>query len=339
MPIRHPKVLVLGTAAAAVVALGGLPAHAAAPDYKVVATGFAGPLHLDFGQSNGDLYVADAFLGQVVRINTTTGKRGVAAQLPGFAPGIGLRGDTIYATLSSAPPDTGGPGAQGPTSLVRVGAKNSQQQIADLLAHEVSANPDGQPQETGPDADAWSNPYAILPLADTILVADAAGNDVLKVTKGGKVSTLTALPTFEAPGCDDFPNNGVPNGGCDPVPTDLALTRDGKYVLVSGLGAEVEGHIYKIELKTGKIVKTWGGLPPLTGIETDSRGNIYASSLFANAIFRIAPDGTTTAANVPGPTGLKWHDSHIWTGSLNLADETAPASVVVVQNAAFKPLT
>ena len=46
----------------------------------------------------------------------------------------------------------------------------------------------------------------------------------------------------------------MPNGGCDPVPTDLAMGADG-FLYVSGLGAEVEGRIWKIDPDTGKIVQ------------------------------------------------------------------------------------
>ncbi|MCW2622442.1 MAG: hypothetical protein JWL64_2044 [Frankiales bacterium] len=312
-----------------------LPALASTPSpaYVTVASNFAGPLHVDFG-ADGDLYVADAFAGQVVRVNVATGARAAAATFPAaFSPGVGLRGNTIYATVSEG---GGDPSAQGPTHLVRVGAGGAFEEIADLLKFELDHNPDGQPQQGYTQPDAISNPYAVLPVGDVVLVADAAGNDILRVTRGGTVSTLTALPVSKKGVCATTTNNGVPNGGCDPTPTDLKLGRDG-YLYVSGLGAEVEGHIWKINPYTGAIVRQWDGFPPLTGVEIDSTGNLYAASLFTNQIFKITPAGQRLAAAVPGPSGLVWHNSHIWAGSVNLAG-TGPSSVVVVANAAYKPL-
>lgn len=315
--------------ASALPALAGSPA----PDYVTAATGFAGPLHVDFG-TNGDLYVADAFAGQVVRVDLDTGTKGAAVTFPAsFSPGVGLRGNTIYAVVSEG---GGDPSVQGPTSLVRVGAGGTFEKIANLLQYELDENPDGQPQEGYEEPDAISNPYAVLPVGDVVLVADAAGNDILKVTRGGNITTLTKLPVSKTGVCATTTNNGVPNGGCDPTPTDLKLGRDG-YLYVSGLGAEVEGHIWKINPFTGAIVKQWDGFPPLTGIEVDSTGNIYAASLFTNQIFKITKTGARLAASVPGPSGLVWHNSHIWAGSVNLAG-TGPSSVVVVANAAYKPL-
>jgi hypothetical protein len=302
-------------------------------DYTQVATGFAGPLHLAFGK-NGRLYVADAFAGAIVKVDIRNGATWTLAKNPAyFLPGVGVQDDKVYAVGTKG---GGDPSAQGPTALFRVSADGKLKPVADLLRHELKRNPDGQPQTGYPEPDAISNPYAVLPLKRFTLVADAAGNDILKVSRHGKVSTLTKLPVSRKGECATATNNGVANGGCDPTPTDLKLGRDG-YLYVSGLGGEAEGHIWKIHLRSGKIVKHWGGFPPLTGIALDGSGNIYASSLFTNQIFKVAGNGARTAADVPGPTGLAWYNGRLYAGSADL-EGGGPGSVVVLKPGAFAPL-
>lgn len=164
------------------------------------------------------------------------------------------------------------------------------------------------------------------------LVADAAGNAVLSVSDSGRVRTLTVLPVSRRGECAERENNGVPNGGCDPVPTDLAMGADG-FLYVSGLGAEVEGQIWKIDPDTGEIVRSWRRLPPLTGVAVDRRGNVYASSLFTGQIFRITPEGRRSSIAVPGPTGLALHSARLYVGSVDLAG--GPGSVVELGTWAF----
>jgi hypothetical protein len=62
--------------------------------------------------------------------------------------------------------------------------------LADVATFECTQNPDGQE----PDSD----PYGIAVRRGTFYVADAAGNDVVKVRKG-KVSVATVLSTTAQP--------------------------------------------------------------------------------------------------------------------------------------------
>jgi hypothetical protein len=91
-------------------------------------------------------------------------------------------------------------------------------------------------QATDPDPDdlegnpTESNPYglAVLPNGDA-LVADAAGNDIVRVTRHGQVSTFArfapeVVATDHLPG---FPEPAIP---AESVPTSIAIGRDGVYV-------------------------------------------------------------------------------------------------------------
>lgn len=322
---RFTRAVVVTTAATGLVALTAVPAQAAAHPVETIATGFAGPTHVAVAP-NGDVIVADGFLGQIQRIDRRThAVSEIAAVEGGFTPGVEVKGQQVYFTVSTEP-EQGLP--QGTTKLMRVVAGEPATEVADLLAWELAHNPDGQPQN---DQDAVSNPYGVLALPGRVLVADAAANDIVEVRADGTMRTLTTFPVSTAGDCATATNNGVPNGGCDPVPTDLALGPDG-YLYVSGLGAEVEGFVWKVNAWTGDILGTTGGLPPLTGVAVADDGTVFASSLFTGQVFRFGAGGVTVAS-VPGPTGLDWADGVLYTGSLDFGG--GPSSVLAIRPAAF----
>ncbi len=286
------------------------PAHATpAPSSSapsVIATGFAGPLHVAFGDDD-TLYVADAFAGVLARVRLESGQTRVLAAGLGFSPGVDL-GD--HGRVLVAASDAGGPGPQSPTHLLSVSRRGTVSLKADLLAHELAHNPDGQ-SLVAPDAQ--SNPYSVLVARGHTYVADAGANDILEVRRDGSVRTVVALPVITTGACAGRENNDPAHAGCDPVPTDLEMGSDG-YLYVSGLGAEVEGHVYKVNPRTGRIVQTWGGLPPLTGIAVKG-GTIYVASLFTNQVFRLR-GGVMTVADVPAPTDVELGDGMLVAGSL-----------------------
>lgn len=316
----------IGVAAAVTVGLAGLlcagstlPASAAPPGPTTVVSGLVGPLHLTW--SDGSLLVADSFGGQIVRADPATGaKRVLASHLNVSAVTVGPGGGLLAAI---------GEGVGARQSLSRV-ASGTSTIVADLLAFEKAHNPDGQPQRPG--ADSLSNPYDALSLGNRTLVADAGANDVLTVRQDGQVSLLTALPVSKKGSCAHVTNNGVKGGGCDPVPTALAIGPDG-YLYVSGLGAEVEGHVWKIDQSTGAIVAQWDGFPPLTGIAVGNLGAVYVSSLFADTIYRLGPTGVVQGTvHVTGPTGLSLHGRDLYAASVKLpADQTTPPVGAVIK--------
>jgi hypothetical protein len=304
-----------------------VPGVQAAPTdpVEVLASGFAGPTHVAVAP-NGDVLVADGFLGSIHRVDARTHAVSTVTAMEGaFTPGVEVRGQTAYFTVSTEP-EQGLP--QGTTTLMRVTPGGTVTEVADMLAWELAHNPDGQPQN---DQDAVSNPYGVLALPGRVIVADAAANDLVEVRADGSMRTLTVFPVSMSGDCATATNNGVPNGGCDPVPTDLALGPDG-YLYVSGLGAEVEGFIWKVNAWTGEIVDTTGGLPPLTGIAVADDGTVFASSLFTGQVFRFGTGGVTVA-EVPGPAGLDWADGVLYAGSIDFGG--GPGSVLAIHPAAF----
>ncbi len=106
---------------------------------KTIATRY--PLQVDSGP-DGSEYVADAFLGQVVKISRKGVTSVVWSGQPGtFSPGIGVQGGTLFVTASTEP-DEGNP--YGRADLLRVAPNGKTTKVVDLLAYELAVNPDGQ---------------------------------------------------------------------------------------------------------------------------------------------------------------------------------------------------
>jgi len=325
---RFTKAAVVAMATTGLFTALAVPGSAAwaAGGVTVVASGFAGPLHVAVAP-DGSVLVADAFAGAIDRVDPGTGAISEILSVPAFTPGVDAKGGQVFFTKSEDPHD-GAP--DGTTTLWRWTADTGATQVADLLAWEYAHNPDGQPQRTDQDAD--SNPYAVLALPGRTLVADAAGNDIIEVRSNGAMRTLTVFPKSFVGECATRTNNGVPNAGCDPTPTDLKLGADG-FLYVSGLGGEAEGHIWKVNATTGQIVSHQGGFPPLTGIAVAPNGTTYVASLFTNQVFRLA-GGAPTAAAVTGPSGLDIsRNGTLYAGSVDF--EGGPGALVSIAPSAF----
>src|SRR5205809_915514 len=194
-------------AALTVTALIGAPAaHADSPALGVVASGFAGPLHVAFGPGNS-LYVADAFAGAITKLDLRSGGSRVIASDLGFSPGIDVQGNGNVMVSTSA---AGGPGPQTPTHLLRVDAAGDTSTKADMLAYELANNPDGQSLQA---PDAQSNPYSVLALPGRTYVADAAANDIIEILADGSMRTVVVFPNITTGACANRQNNDPQHPG------------------------------------------------------------------------------------------------------------------------------
>jgi hypothetical protein len=177
--------------------------------------------------------------------------------------------------------------------------------VGDLGAFEAANDPDHQ----GPDSD----PYSVLVLPDQVLVADAAGNDVVR-WRDGKLSLFAVFPNLQDGGCAGQPNdNGTT--GCDAVPTGLAVGPDGLVYVASLGGPPGTARVYVMDPNTGRIIRQITGLTGVSGLAVGPDGSVYASELFTafgpngpdfttGKVTRIRPDGTRTDTTVPAPAGL-----------------------------------
>jgi sugar lactone lactonase YvrE len=222
--------------AALVVVLTAVAAPAAArPDPNgVLVDGLFNPRGIAAGGA-GSVLVAESGNGKLTLVEPR--RRGApsvrtVATLPvdeesGLGPvDVATQGPRHTWVVMSGPPEEGGtPFAR----LLRLDRKGRQTADVDIAAYQLGdPDPDDQegiPEETNP------NGLALLP-SGGVLVADAAGNDLLKVDTRRRISTVARFKPELAPWPDGLPFPGPPPGTPVPVesvPTAVAIGPDGAW--------------------------------------------------------------------------------------------------------------
>jgi hypothetical protein len=213
------------------------------------------------------------------------------------------------------------PGNKQNGKLISTRAHAAKHVVADIGAYEFAHNPDGQ--------DVNADPYAVLARAQgDQLVADAGGNDVLRVAPNGAVSVWHVFKNV--PNCSGGEEGAVAataafgaagtasESGCQFVPTSLAQDASG-HVYVGGLVALAPGRGQVVELSADgtKVLRKWYGFTGVTGVAVHN-GNLYVSQLFADngkdnlpgRLTKIAPSGARTNVMVPFPAGVAVSDTN-----------------------------
>ena len=304
----------------------------------VVIGGLDNPRGLAFGP-DGKLYVAEAGTGgdqqsawvppfQTAKIGTSgrilkiDGSQStvVASGLQSIALGpanemtgpnnITFVGQTLYAVIGMMNPLP--TGTKTFSLLVKVGADGKTETVADLGQYETSNNPDG----TVPD----SHPFGLTAGPDgNLYVVDAGGNDLLKVSPSGEISTVTAWKDNPVPTSVAFdPSGRAYVGFLSPNPFAAGsarverVTGGSSEVLVPGLMTVVDvkfgpdGNLYILEHSGERIM----GPPPHF---KDNSGRVLkltsgglqemASGLNFPTKMAFGPDGALYVSNnaVGGP--------------------------------------
>jgi hypothetical protein len=223
-----------------------------------------------------------------------TGSDGVAASINSKAVFVQ---ETFFGSLPSFFGDQSG-------NLYHVTLKTgSPAAVANISAYEAAHDPDGQ--------GVASDPYAVLRLANRLLVADAAGNDVLQVNSAGTVSLFHVFPNITTGVCAKRfdPTPAFP--GCNFVPDALATDGAG-HIFVAGLASLARGQGQVVEFNSNgtKVLATYSGFTSPDGLAIGRDGSIYVSQLTAPSggqapglVTRIFGARRTTVA-VPLPSGL-----------------------------------
>jgi len=288
----------------------------AIPVLAGAVSGLAGPL---FGLStarNGDLLVANAGVGiETIR----RGEVRSTIPLPGVTDVSAADKHLLWATTGAG---EAGPEADSGQGLYRIW-KGQPKLVVNLFAFETAKNPDGNDPFD-------SNPFDVQSLGSrAALVVDAGGNDLLKVTKDGKVRVLAIFPDELVSTANIKGLAGCPGSGADfcslpdempaqAVPTSVAIGPDGYYYVgeLKGFpGPAGESNIWRVHPRASwavcgespKCVKVFdGGFTSIIDL-TFRKGKLYVAEMdekswAAVEIFQDGVGGTISACNVKKQT-------------------------------------
>lgn len=360
---RPPVLLLAGVAAgAAVLAAPGTAVagngHGHGPSVRVLNSTVGAPFQL--AVSDGKLYVADGGSSTVSRVGRNGALTTVASgPQPGEVAGVAVnrRGDVAYTSTNYTDRST----------ALTIRKKRGGTVVADLSGFEQRRNPDarvryGIDNPTPCQVAAFeplggasstgivdSHPYAVAALpGGGWVVADAGGNDLLKVDDRGRVSVIKVLPrqptviTAAAAAALGLPScvvGAVYN--FDPVPTDVEVGPGGR-LLVSLLpgGPEDEslgarGKVVAVSPWSGKVTTVASGFLGATNLAQDGHGRIFVTELFAGRISVVSHGRVRPYVTLPGALSVVYSRGVLYAGTLGPSDDqgnpTGPGSLVAIR--------
>jgi hypothetical protein len=223
--------------------------------------------------------------------------------------------------------------------------------LANLAAFEKKYNPDGRivygvkhPSKCVADALTKlgapvnytglvdSHPYAVVSLGHgSWAVADAGGNDLLKVDRWGHVSVLAVLPPAGVKITTDIAGKlGLPHCAVgitynfESVPTDVELGPWGQ-LYVSTLASDpgpptpiATGSVWAIGADS-KAYRIATGFSEATNIAVDPAGHIFVAELGAGQITELWHGHKTVVFRATGVVGVEYANDHLYAS-------TAPAA-------------
>ncbi len=311
---------VVASLVATIVVSGWVGDAPAQTSFPVVMRALDNPRGLAFARS-GALYVAEAgrggsgpcvmlrgenacygATGAVTRFFRGRQRR-IATRLPSYAGpsgfaatgphdvGVDARGRVfVLIGLGADPAQRAafGPGGASFGTLVRLGAGGGRVRVADVAAFEASANPAGPPFD--------SNPFGLLRDGRRWIVAEAGGNSLLRVARGGAISVLSVFPSR-------------PARPTDSVPTSVVRGPNGTYYVGELTGAPfVQGAARVYRVVAGEPPQIFlDNLTAVIDLAIGRSGRLYVLQhatgtglTGSGALIRVAPDGTRTTLATEG---------------------------------------
>lgn len=228
--IQGLTLLLAATTAAALAPGAAMGADVAVqPDVVPVVSGLSGPRGISVDAPRRIVYSEDTgVVSQTVRRGDDEGTEVLTTVQEGLAPAISQNRKDQAHILTGA----GGPGGARLYEWTR--ATGEAKQVANIKAYQKTDpdpfNSDGEPPEE-------TNPYGVATLKDgSALVADAAGNDLLRVYPNGDIETVArVMPRVvevgeEFEGQPGFPPPGTPIPA-EAVVTSVTVGSDGYYYI------------------------------------------------------------------------------------------------------------
>lgn len=293
---------------------GHHPGHQPGPATEV-ASQLISPLKVAFGPK-GSYLVAESFAGRLSKIDAK-GKKTTVVNAPGQEIG-GVSyadGTTYYFNNDQSADPSAEPGAELlPARLMSIDSRGKTRTLADLSKFEAAHNPDGKTvyglrnaspaclaqapylRQTG---EVFSHPYSSSPAWGGVFVGDAGANNILFVSKSGKVKLIKQLPAepivIDAAVVALGAEMGMPIPACaiglkyyaQPVPTDIQVSgRWVYYTVLPGVPGESlgAGKAYRSNLVTGRTELLAKGLAAPTGIAVGHGDKVYVAQLLGDGV-------------------------------------------------------
>ncbi|WP_341360440.1 ScyD/ScyE family protein [Georgenia sp. M64] len=308
--------------------------------YDTIVSGLAGPSGLSVG-SDGSIYVAQMFGGALSEVSSGEIVDLAHPAAGMLITGVDARGRGTLTYLESG-------GGMGTTDgfVYRLLPNGRTRLLADLGTYEDNHNPDqgntyglvGLPEGcTVPefllpyDGGLDSNVYSVTILDDgSRVVADAGGNDLLRVRPNGGVETLAVLPPIALTVDQTVIDVAMADFGADiscaegatlnlePVPTDVEVGPDGMLYVTSlpggpesdALGAN--GSVFRVDPATGDVELVATGFLGATDLAVAPDGTIYVTELFGGRISMADGDTPVEVLAVGGPNAVEYHDGALY---------------------------
>jgi hypothetical protein len=297
---------------------------------REVMNGLVTPRGLAFGPDGG-LYVAEAGRGgdgpSVVLGNGTTAFLGatsglsrllggvqerVLSGLPSVATPAGLDAgglqDIVFDGAGQAlglfsfgsdavqrNNNLGAAGASlGTIARLPLGGIGTLEHVADIAAHEAANNSAGGATD--------SNPFGIaITSSGDLLVADAGGNDFLRASVAGIVSTLAVLPARPNP---------LPFGPpvFQSVPTAITVGPDGAFYVGQLTGFPFPpgaANVYRFDPTTQATTVAYSGFTNIIDLAFDQQGDLLVLQVSTNGLSSATGPGPGLLLKIDADTGVR----------------------------------
>lgn len=347
---------VLGTMTAmALTALSVGTASAAPVVSDPIATGFAGPTQLHVAD-DGDVYVADEFASSITKVTPQGGTDVVVQETPGSDVGgvsVSARGAIAYGFSGTDANN------HNYAQLRLKRPDGSTRVVAKLLQFEAKANPDAGnrygflnvskncaaklPEGPAPYTGIVdSHPYAVTAApGGGWYVADAAGNDVLRVRRNGAISVVyvgepqkivaskAAVAANHLPACTIGKTFAA-----EPVPTDVEVARSGNlYISLLPGGPEdpslgARGKVMRVAARDHHATMVAGHLAGATNLALSGR-HLFVTELFGGGIAKVdkRTGNVTHYLDLPNAVSIEKSGGLLYVGRLGDQGSGTPGTV------------
>jgi hypothetical protein len=336
--VRRSVFSVAGALAVGALVVGVPAAAAGATDESaVIVSGLTAPSGLAVAD-DGAIYVSQLVPAALVEVSTGTPV--MVGKAPSPITGVDVVRDGVLVY-------TRGGGDDAAVEGIRLGSRPWQ--VADLAAFEAEHNPDQANSYGFQDLEAdcavdvpattalpgggsphsgevRSNPAAVTVLPDgSRIVADGAGNAIIRVRPGGAASTVAVLPpvpvvvTPSVAAVRGFPGCAIgATLNLEPGPTDVELGPDGRlYVSTTprapGNGStSAHGSVFAIDPDTGLVERVADGFRGASDLAVAPDGTIYVAELFGDEISVADGGSPVTFRFLRRPNALEYADGALY---------------------------